>query len=253
MEKYDDLESKYADSMRPYPWQKEMFCNQIREPIQWCLHWLLLHDPREIYYSDALWDERSVVLNHLKELIQSEGEQRIYGENLQKELKVTKESVQEIQVQLKNWTSMKNSFGREKKMIEQMMFWCGGYFGTNKLFTIKNHNAYLTLDYYVFSHEYPREVFPHFHDEWTRERSKRWLPRIAEIHFELWKDKYWANILDGEQWKLRYQYEGENEREIFGSNAYPENWNQFSKLMTTIAKKLPRAENINVRDLLGLL
>jgi len=148
---------------------------------------------------------------------------------------------------------MKNSFGREKKMIEKMMFWCGGYFGANELFTIKNHNAYLTLDYYVFSHEYPREAFPHFHDEWTRKRSKRWLPRIVEIHFELWEDKYWANILDGEQWKLRYQYEGENEREIFGSNAYPENWNQFSKLMTTIAKKLPRAENINVRDLLGLL
>lgn len=115
MKKYDDLESKYTDSMRPYPWQKEMFCNQIREPIQWCLQWLLLHDPREIYYSDALWDERSVVLDYLKELVQSEGEQRILGKNLQKELKVTKESVQEIQVQLKMLDEYEKQLRTRKK------------------------------------------------------------------------------------------------------------------------------------------
>lgn len=142
---------------------------------------------------------------------------------------------------------------QKEKGLKYLSLWRGGYFGTNELIIFRTSNGCLDIDYYLFSHEHPRETIPHFHGNWTKERSKRWLPRIAEIHFELWEDKYWANILDGEQWKLRYQYEGENEREIFGSNAYPENWNQFSKLMTTIAKKLPRAENINVRDLLGLL
>lgn len=139
-----------------------------------------------------------------------------------------------------------------RKMLDHLSFWCGGFFGADELITIKDQNACLTLDYYVFSRDYPRETFPHFHDEWTRERSKRWLSKFEEIHFELWEDKYWANTLDGEQWKLRYQYEGENEKEHFGSNAYPENWNQFRNLMTTLTHKLQRVEDAGIKEIIRL-
>lgn len=137
-------------------------------------------------------------------------------------------------------------------MLDHLYFWCGGYFGTNKLITIKYQDGYLTLDSYLFLRENRTKTFPHFHAKWTRERSKRWLPRIEEIHYELWEDEYWANVCDGEQWKLRYQYEGESEREIFGSNSYPENWNQFRNLMTTLAQKLPRVEDIEIKEILKL-
>lgn len=147
---------------------------------------------------------------------------------------------------------MKENQPNMRKMLDHLSFWCGGYFGTNELITIKNENACLTLDYYIFSHEYPREAFPHFHAEWAKVRSKRWLSKIEEIHFELWEDKYWADVCDGEQWELRYQYEGESEREIYGSNAYPENWNQFRNLMTTLAHKLPRVEDAGIKEIIRL-
>lgn len=139
------------------------------------------------------------------------------------------------------------------KSLNHLIFWRGGYFGTSELITLIISNGRLSIDYYLFSHEYPREAIPHFHADWTKERSKRWLSTIELTHFELWEDEYWADVYDGVQWKLRFQFEGESERIIFGSNAYPENWRQFSGLMTIIAQKLPRVENGKLKDIIGLL
>ena len=139
------------------------------------------------------------------------------------------------------------------KNIKYLLFWRGGYFGASELITLIINNGCLSIDCYLFSHEHPRETIPHFHADWAKERSKRWLFKIEQTHFELWEDKYWADVYDGEQWKLRFQFEGESERIIFGSNAYPENWPQFSGLMTTIARKLPRVEDAEIHEILGSL
>ena len=135
-------------------------------------------------------------------------------------------------------------------MLERLVFWCGGYFGANELITLKNQNGRLILDYYFYSHEYHRELYPHHHAEWTIERSKRWLSKIEAIHFEDWESKYWEDVCDGEQWVLYYQYEDNSERAISGSNAYPDNWAQFRELMTILAKKLPRVEDANAEEAL---
>lgn len=141
----------------------------------------------------------------------------------------------------------------KEKKLEKLSFWRSGFFKTGELISLKNRNGSLLLDCYLFPKGNETGTFPHFHADWTRARSDRWLSKIEQTHFELWEDKYWADVYDGEQWKLRFQFEGESERIIFGSNAYPENWPQFSGLMTTIARKLPRAEDVEIHEILGLL
>ncbi len=140
-----------------------------------------------------------------------------------------------------------------EKKLEKLSFWCGSYFKTGELITLKNRRGSLLLDCYLFPKINETGTIPHFNAEWTRARSDRWLTRIKETHFELWKDKYWADVCDGEQWRLCFKYEGENEKVVTGSNAYPENWPQFIELMTTIARKLPRVENAEIKDAIGLL
>ena len=142
---------------------------------------------------------------------------------------------------------------RKAKKLKYLFFHCGGYFETNELIMLIINYGCLSIDCYLFSHEHPRETIPHFHADWAKERSKRWLFKIEQTHFELWEDKYWADVYDGEQWKLRFQFEGESERIIFGSNAYPETWPQFIELMTTIARKLPRVEDAEIHEILGSL
>lgn len=136
-------------------------------------------------------------------------------------------------------------------MLDRLVFWCGGYFGANELITLKNQDGRLILDYYLYSREYHRDLFPHCHAEWTIERSKRWLSKIEAVHFEEWESEYWEDMCDGEQWILCYQHEGDSERKISGSNAYPDNWAQFRKLMTTLAKKLPRVEDTDYEKALS--
>lgn len=141
---------------------------------------------------------------------------------------------------------------QKEKKVKYLSFWRGGYFGTNELIILKASNGRLDIDCYLFSHKNPQETIPHFHGNWTKERSKRWLSKIEQTRFELWKDKYWADICDGEQWRLSFQFEGENKRSIFGSNAYPENWPQFIELMTAIERKLPKAKDAEIKKIIGL-
>ena len=104
------------------------------------------------------------------------------------------------------------------------------------------------MDYTRFYHSYAENGFPHFHDTWSQTRFKRWLEKLDAIEFEQWEDKYWHQACDGEQWELHYKYEGENTRCISGSNAYPENWEQFKKLIMRIARKLPRVEIMSLDE-----
>lgn len=108
LKKYDALGSKYSEIMKPYPWQMEIFCGRIRDPKLWCQNWLIEHDPYYIFYQDALWEERSTVLHYYRNLISQEPATRYCVTVLQKELKLTKESVHEIQLQLKAVEELKN-------------------------------------------------------------------------------------------------------------------------------------------------
>ena len=112
LKKYDALESKYSEIMKPYPWQTEIFCGRISDPELWYQSWLIEHNPQYVYYPDALWDERSTVLHYYRNLINQEPTTRYYAtvlqKELQKELEMTRESVHEVQLQLKAFEESKN-------------------------------------------------------------------------------------------------------------------------------------------------
>lgn len=112
LKKYDALESKYSGIMKAYPWQMEIFCGRIEDPKLWCQNWLIEHDPHYVYYPDALWEERSTILHYYRNLINQESATRYYAtvlqKDLQKELEATKETVLEIQLELKALEELKN-------------------------------------------------------------------------------------------------------------------------------------------------
>ena len=131
-------------------------------------------------------------------------------------------------------------------MLEVLFFRIGGYFEGNKVLLMRNQGGPLSLDYIVLSPRYRASV-PHFHDIWTKQRSQRWISKFAALHCEEWKDQYCDySILDGTQWELRYKLEGQDERQISGSNAYPENWDSFLRWISDAVHQLPAEENIDI-------
>ena len=55
--------------------------------------------------------------------------------------------------------------------------------------------------------------------------------RIADLHLEDWQDEYSDNdILDGTQWSLKISFDNGKNKEIFGSNKYPDNFEAMKKL-----------------------
>lgn len=86
----------------------------------------------------------------------------------------------------------------------------------------------------------------------SKDRSKRWLQKFEQLHFEEWNDEYWADVCDGEQWSLVYQYAGEEKKRCWGSNAYPENWDSLIELVDKLKNKLPIVES-DVDDYIDFL
>ena len=138
-------------------------------------------------------------------------------------------------------------------MLEYLYYQIGGYFEGSRILTVCNQKGCLVLDHYLLLRRSTGDTRPHFRDVWSEERSTRWLKRLEELHCEEWQDHYDADILDGTQWELRYKYDGKSERCISGSNAYPENWASFQRIMEDAARKLPRAEDIELCKLSKLL
>ena len=126
-------------------------------------------------------------------------------------------------------------------MLEYLRLSRGGFFGPNIKDLIRLRNGHLEVDRYYTRTRFCDECI-RFHEELSRARSKRWLQKLEQIHFEEWDDEYWAYVCDGEQWSLVYQYSGEDKRCIGGSNAYPENWSEFIDLVDKLMNKLPRCE-----------
>ena len=124
-------------------------------------------------------------------------------------------------------------------MLEYLYYYCGGYFGPNERLIIKQHNEGYDLDYCRYYQDYVDNGVPHFKGRWSKAYFNRWYQKLKIIGIERWKDKYWEDACDGEQWELRFKFENEEQRIISGDNAYPDNWEQFQRLMKTIAKRLP--------------
>lgn len=130
-------------------------------------------------------------------------------------------------------------------MLEYLFFRIGGFFEGNKVLLMRNQGGHLSLDYYVLSPR-NRVSIPHYHATWTKQRSQRLIRIFAALHCEEWEDWYCDySILDGTHWELRYKLEGQDERQMSGSNAYPGNWDSFMKWISDTVHKLPLTENID--------
>ena len=130
-------------------------------------------------------------------------------------------------------------------MLEYLFFRTGGYFEGERVLIIRNHDGMLSLDHFLFLRGNGASI-PHCHAAWTKQRSKRFISSFAALRCEEWEDQYCDNsTLDGTQWELRYKLEGQGERRISGSNAYPENWGSFLSWISDAVRKLPVKETVD--------
>ncbi len=67
----------------------------------------------------------------------------------------------------------------------------------------------------------------------TKDESICFHDRILDIGIYSWEDKYISTetILDGITWKVKYKEFGLELKTITGDNAFPDNWNEFEKLI----------------------
>lgn len=138
--------------------------------------------------------------------------------------------------------------GDIRKMLEYLYYYCGGFFGPNERLIIKRQNESFELDYCRYYQEYVENGVPHFRAVWSEIKLKPWLAKLESLDLDRWKEEYWADACDGEQWELRYKFENADERIINGSNAYPDNWEPFQKLMKGIARKIPRVGFMSIEQ-----
>lgn len=135
-------------------------------------------------------------------------------------------------------------------MMERLILKRSGFMSFFETTAISVQNGCLETDHYLRPRSFDDELFLHYHDVWPGEKSRQWLEKLEQIHFENWQDKYWINACDGEQWELCYRLGGQQERIVFGSNAFPDDWDRFIGLISEIVHGLPRAEDSSPPELI---
>ena len=95
-------------------------------------------------------------------------------------------------------------------MLEELYYYCGGYFGPNERLIVKKMASGFSLDYTKYYQDYVDNGVPHYHTLWSETHFMRWAKKLKAIGFDQWQDEYWIDACDGEQWELRYKYEGES-------------------------------------------
>lgn len=104
----------------------------------------------------------------------------------------------------------------------------GGYFGgyTKYKYTISEEKVLFDVEHSLYLKPSNLPVYEPF----TR---KEFLQGIAAFHIGEWKQEYDdLNVLDGTQWSICIEYDGNREPvEISGSNAYPYNFEELLKFL----------------------
>ena len=75
--------------------------------------------------------------------------------------------------------------------------------------------------------------------------SDAWFAELDALEIFSWQESYWADVLDGEQWELTCK-DGRKIYHGHGSNAYPENWEQF---LDWLDELVPELEFVNRKRL----
>lgn len=61
--------------------------------------------------------------------------------------------------------------------------------------------------------------------------AEEFLNELNKINITEWEDNYWAPIMDGESWSLKYYTTDGNKKSVTGSNAYPEEYDALIDLL----------------------
>jgi len=116
--------------------------------------------------------------------------------------------------------------------MSKFEFTIGGFRGENiKIFKYYNSLIVQTSERPIFddidkiSHKLTKDQWIFFWD------------RMDKINIWNWeKDYFNQEVLDGTQWELLIKREGKKKIQIYGSNAYPENFQLFLDVINSVAK-----------------
>jgi hypothetical protein len=123
-----------------------------------------------------------------------------------------------------------DAFNASLLSIDEIRFSIGGFFGgyEKKTLTFDEKHLYMESSFstslYATDNVEKTKDFPFSKDEF--------LSQLKELHIGEWDSRYDSLALDGTQWHLGIYFSNVHEDvEIYGSNAYPYNFNKLCELL----------------------
>ena len=119
-------------------------------------------------------------------------------------------------------------FNRDLANVKKVAFTIGGYFDGYKtsIYTIEGNKVLSEVKHTL-------RFKPSFIPEYCSFTKEEFIDALRNVHIDEWKKDYTdLNVLDGTQWELEIQFNG-NRRplHIYGSNAYPYNFMDLVELL----------------------
>ena len=110
-------------------------------------------------------------------------------------------------------------------------FFQGGYFGGHFETCLQNEKLLF------FVSHMPMDIGTDIPDYTISiKNDPDWEDLLRFIKGLNWKREYESDILDGEQWTLEFK-DGNFALDCYGNNAYPPDFDEFTRLLTVITKK----------------
>jgi len=120
-----------------------------------------------------------------------------------------------------------SAFNDKLEDIEKITFYSGGFFSTNEKTVIDLSGDELKVMIGSFSEVYERI---------TEISKEEFIYQLGELHIGEWRCSYspkrfGMEVLDGEQWVLKFEYKDGKKKTFSGMNAYPYNFDALLELL----------------------
>ncbi len=112
-------------------------------------------------------------------------------------------------------------------IVRSIHFSDGGFFGGYRNLTMLKRKDHITVD------AWQSMTFPlmELHREMQFEEWEKVLDALYnKLYLHEWKKRYYAPVMDGEQWKLEIHLSGNRIRTYSGSNDFPPYWKELKAL-----------------------
>lgn len=120
-------------------------------------------------------------------------------------------------------------------MIEKIIFEIGGFFSGYKQVKIWAEDGKVLKAYKGDFNDLDNEYAVELQEEETKVLERR----LSQLKINGWKKEFVdSGILDGTQWELEYKEQGKRCRHIYGSNDYPECWNDFIEAIGDVVPEM---------------